>query len=391
MFECQDEWVFPLQLASMLFASVTGFAGIATFSSPSWQPWQHLSGVFDLTAPRSDGRLVAAAAGHLFLVTHDGTIAPFADGADGYHAASGPEAYIALSPGLHVAAAGCDFARDDLFVLRPGKPIGITRVDPGGRATNFADIGGIDSLNGIVFDTVGRFDHRLLVTGPHNQHSVVLAIDCKGEIVPITDAAPPLEGGLAVAPVGFGTHAGELIAPDENSGAMLAISAGGQSSLLVASGIAHGGDIGVESAAFVPPGFSAGGAAYVADRATANNPHAGTDTILRLSANELTAEGVREGDLLVGAEGGGVTINVHCATTCSARTIVSTATSAHLEGHLVLVANQQHPSTTSLPAVSDLGSQRSQTIFRLAIGVLVAAALFFFVALRVRRGGLRRP
>ncbi len=327
--------------------------------------------------------------GRLFLVTRDGTITPFADGSDGYHVASGPEAYIALSPGLHVSSAGCDFARDDLFVLRPGKPIGITRVDPSGHATNFADIGGTDSLNGIIFDTVGRFDHRLLVTGPHNQHSTLDAIDCKGGIVPITDAAPPLEGGLAVAPVGFGTHAGELIAPDENSGAMLAISAGGQSSLLVASGIAHGGDIGVESAAFVPLGFGAGGTAYVADRGTANNPHAGTDTILRLSANELTAEGVGEGDLLVAAEAGGVTINVHCASTCSAKTIVPTATSAHLEGHLVMVADQPHPSASSLPAVSDLGSQRAQEILRIAVGILVAAALFLLLARRVRRGPSR--
>ena len=380
-----------LHLAPFLLTWMIASSEFAAAAPPIWQPWQHLSGVFDLAGPRSDGRLVAAAAGKLFLVSREGTITPFADGPGGYNIASGPEAYIALSPGLHVAASGCDFARDDLFVLRPGKPIGVTRVDPSGRATNFADISGIDSLNGIVFDTVGRFDHRLIVTGPHNQHSVVLAIDCKGEIVPITDAAPPLEGGLAVAPVGFGTYAGELIAPDENSGAMLAISAGGQSSVLVASGIAHGGDIGVESAAFVPPGFSAGGTAYVADRGTANNPHAGTDTILRLSANELTAEGVGEGDLLVVAEGGGVTINVHCATTCSARTIVPTGTSAHIEGHLVLVANQPNPSASSLPAVSDLGSHRAQTIFRLAIGVLVAAALFFFVALRVRRGGLRRP
>ncbi len=389
MFECQDDLVVPLQLASLLSASIIRLAGIATFTSPSWQSWQHLSGVFDLTGPRSDGRLVAAAAGRLFLVTRDGTITPFADGSDGYHVASGPEAYIALSPGLHVSSAGCDFARDDLFVLRPGKPIGITRVDPSGHATNFADIGGIDSLNGIIFDTVGRFDHRLLVTGPHNQHSTLDAIDCKGGIVPITDAAPPLEGGLAVAPVGFGTHAGELIAPDENSGAMLAISAGGQSSLLVASGIAHGGDIGVESAAFVPLGFGAGGTAYVADRGTANNPHAGTDTILRLSANELTAEGVREGDLLVAAEGGGVTINVHCASTCSAKTIVPTATSAHLEGHLVMVADQPHPSASSLPAVSDLGSQRAQEILRIAVGILVAAALFLLLARRVRRGPSR--
>lgn len=382
--------VIPLQLASLLSASIIGLAGIATFTSPSWQSWQHLSGVFDLTAPRSDGRLVAAAAGRLFLVTRDGTITPFADGSDGYHVASGPEAYIALSPGLHVSAAGCDFAPDDLFVLRPGKPLGITRVDPGGHATNFADIGGVDSLNGIVFDTVGRFDHRLLVTGPHTQHSTVLAIDCKGGIVTVTDVAPALEGGLAVAPVGFGTHAGELIAPDENSGAMLAISAGGQTNLLVASGIAHGGDIGVESAAFVPPGFSAGGTAYVADRGTTNNPHPGTDTVLRLSSSELTAAGVRDGDLLVGAEGGGVTIHVRCATTCSATTIAPRDTTAHLEGHLVMVADQPPPSASSLPAVSDLGSQRAQMLLRVAVGILVAGALLL-VALRVRRSGVRRP
>ena len=390
MFDCQDVWVNPLQLASLLVTLITGLSGIATPTSPSWQPWQHLSGVFDLAGPRSDGRLVAAAAGRLFLVTRDGMITPFADGSDGYHAVSGPEAYIALSPSLHVSSADCDFARDDLFVLRPGKPIGITRVDPSGHATDFADIGGIDSLNGIVFDTVGRFDHRLLVTGPHNQHSIVLAVDCKGGIALVTDAAPPLEGGLAVAPVGFGPHAGVLIAPDENSGAMLAIGAGGQSSLLVASGIAHGGDIGVESAAFVPPGFSAGGTAYVADRGTANNPHPGTDTILRLSSNELTAEGVHEGDLLVGAEGGAVTIDVQCAYTCTARTIVSIDTTAHLEGHLVMVADQPRPPATSLPAVGDLGSQRTQTLVRVGFGVLVAAALLL-VALRTRRTGVRRP
>lgn len=382
----------PFQFASVSIGALLGLAGMAAGTSPSWQSWQHLPGVFDLAGPRSsDGRLLAAAGGRLFLTTRDGTTTPFADGVDGYHAASGPESYIALSTGLHVSASGCDFTPDDLFVLRPGTPLGITRVDPGGRATNFADIAGVDSLNGIVFDTVGRFDHRLLVTGPHNQHSTVLAIDCKGGIIPVTDAAPPLEGGLAVAPPGFGAHAGELIAPDENSGAMLAISAGGQSNVLVASGIAHGGDIGVESAAFVPPGFAAGGTAYVADRATANNPHPGTDTMLRLSSAELIDAGVREGDLLVAAEGGGVTIDVRCTRTCSATTIVPTATTAHIEGHLILVTDQPRPSARSLPAVGDLGSQRAQAIFRIAVGVLVAAALFFLVALRMRRRGPRRP
>src|SRR5947208_10641375 len=288
----------------------------------SWQPWQHLSGVFDLAGPRSDGRLVAAAGGRLFLVATDGAIAPFADGQGGYQVASGPEAYLDVSPGLHVGSANCNFARDDVFVIRPTPPIGITRVDPQGHASNFVDLTGVDSLNGIVFDTVGRFDHRLLVTGPHNSHLSVLAIDCKAGIVAISNAAPPAEGGLAVAPIGFGTHAGELIAPDESSGTVWAITASGQSTLLVASGIAHGGDIGVESAAFVPSGFMArGGTAYVADRATANNPHPGTDSILRMSSSDLAAASVRDTDLLIAAEGGAVTIRVRCSPTCAATTI----------------------------------------------------------------------
>src|SRR5438132_10106494 len=146
----------------------------------SWQPWQHLSGVFDLAGPRSDGRLVAAAGGRLFLVATDGAIAPsvatdgaiapFADGQGGYQVASGPEAYLDVSPGLHVGSANCNFARHDVFVIRPTPPIGITRVDAQGHATNFVDLTGVDSLNGIVFDTVGRFDHRLLVSGLRNQH-----------------------------------------------------------------------------------------------------------------------------------------------------------------------------------------------------------------------------
>ena len=381
--------VMQLVSPAVLLAWAIGSAGLGSVVGLSWQPWQHLAGVFDLAGPRSDGRLVTAAGGQLFLVTRDGTITPFADGPGGYKAPSGPESYIALSPGLHVAGASCDFAPDDLFVLRPGKPLGITRVDPGGHATNFADIAGVDSLNGITFDTVGRFDHRLLVTGPHNQHSTVLAIDCKGGVVPVTDAAPPLEGGLTVAPPGFGTYAGELIAPDENSGVMLAITATGHSSVLVASGIPDGGDIGVESAGFVPPGFSGGGTAYVADRGTANNPHPGTDTILRLSSTAVTGAGVRDGDLLVAAEGGAVTIDVRCATTCTTTTIVPTATTAHIEGHLIMIANQPHPTPSALPAVPDLGSQRAQLLFRVGIGVVVAAALFFLVAVRMRRARRR--
>ena len=374
----------PLVLAAWLIASTIGVATTAV--SPTWQSWQHLPGVFDLAGPRSDGRLVAAAGGRLFLVSADGTTAPFAEGSGGYRVASGPEAYIDVSSGLHVSGASCSFTPDDVFAIRPSAPLGITRVDAQGHVSNFVDVSGVDSLNGIVFDRVGRFDHRLIVTGPHNQHTTVLAIDCKGGILSITDSAPPVEGGLVIAPSTFGSHGGELIAPDENSGAVWSISASGQAELLVASGIPHGGDIGVESAGFVPPGFIAGGGfAYVADRATANNPHPGTDTILRIPAGMLGPAGVRDGDLLIAAEGGAVIIDVNCGTTCRAQTIVPSGTTAHVEGHLVIVADHPTATTSSLPAVSDLGSQRAQLLLRVIVVAVVTIGIAWAAWWGIRR------
>lgn len=153
---------------------------LATGGDPTWQPWLHVSGVFDLAGPRSDGRLVVNASRGLALLSTDGTLTPFAQGPGGYSGPAGAEAYIDLSPGLHVSSANCDFVPDDVFILRPGGAIGITRVDAGGRSSNFISLTGVDSLNGIAFDRTGRFDHRLLVTGPHQGKTVLFAIDCNG-------------------------------------------------------------------------------------------------------------------------------------------------------------------------------------------------------------------
>ncbi len=90
------------------------------------------------------------------------------------------------------------------------------------------------------------------------------------------------------------------------------------------------------------------------------------------------------------AEGGAVTIDVRCGTTCVRTVIAPTDTTAHIEGHLVLVVNQARPTASALPAVADLASQRAQLLLRLGIGVAAAAALLVLLALRVRRGG-RRP
>jgi hypothetical protein len=82
----------------------------------------------------------------------------------------------------------------------------------------------------------------------------VLATGCAGGVHAITSDAPAVEGGIAVAPASSGRYGGDLVAPGETSGCVVATGAEGSVVTLVVSGLPHGGDIGVESAGFVPPG-----------------------------------------------------------------------------------------------------------------------------------------
>ncbi len=139
-----------------------------------------------------------------------------------------------------------------------------------------------------------------------------------------------------VAPASFGRFAGELIAPDENSGRIYAISPDGRSTPLAPSGLARGGDVGVESAGFVPRGFASSSSALVADRRTPGNPHPGDDAVLRIGGSSLLAAGVREADLLVATEGGAETDAIRCGgSSCRVRHVADGPTGAHLEGHIV--------------------------------------------------------
>jgi hypothetical protein len=340
--------------------------------APAWQQWHHADGVFDVSGPRSDGRLVLATSGHMVLLDSAGRAAPFAGGSGGYADDAGTEAYLVVSPGLRVAGAGCDFARDDVFVLRLHKPFGVTRVTASGIAQPFATVPGLDSLNGIAFDTTGRFGRRLLVTGPAHGRTTVVALDCRGAAQVVIDTAPVLEGGIAVAPAGFSAFGGALIAPDELSGRIYAIDPDGTVRTVAESGLPVGGDIGVESAGFVPPGFSRGGSAYYADRATARNAHPGADSVLRLDASVLTHAGVRDGDMLVATEGGAALIAVHCAASCQVTQVVGAPTAAHGEGHVTLVAN---PALGPRPAGAGTGPPPLVAgIAALAVLLLVAAA-----------------
>ena len=146
---------------------------------------------------------------------------------------------------------------------------------------------------------------------------------------------PATEGGITVAPASFGRYGGDLIAPGETSGRIFAIRPDGTVATLAVSGLPRGGDIGVESTGFIPPGFNGSGPAFLADRYSKGNKHPGTNSILRFPGPELVKSGVRAGDLLVATEASAQTIVIRCATSCTVRHIADGPAITHAEGHIV--------------------------------------------------------
>ncbi|HEY3116237.1 MAG TPA: hypothetical protein VGK54_05805 [Chloroflexota bacterium] len=326
---------FALVLLSSLASPV-----IASAQPIPWERWQHLEGVVDVGSPRSDGKLVVMAAGYLFLVSPVGSIEPFARGSDGFAGPADAEPYFVVAPVLPLAP-DCIFRVDDVFILDVGYPSGVIRVDGAGRASHFATVQDVDSLYGIAFDTTGGFGYKLLVTGQHSGITTVAAVDCRGRVTIVTDSAPVVEGGVAVAPPGFGSFGGYLIAPDELSGLLWAIGPDGAASTVAVPDLPTGRDTGVESMGFVPPGFVSGrGFAYLADRGTPGNSFPGTDSLLRLPAAALAVAGVQDGDLLVATEGGGLTVAIHCDSICTSTQVAAGPSIGHIEGHIVFVPDR---------------------------------------------------
>jgi hypothetical protein len=323
-----------LALAGLALALVAcGAAGgaprarsAATPRRAHWTAFRHAVRPVDLAGPRADGTFVLEANGRLWTLTPSGRATPI-DPA--YRVSAGEEPYIALAP-----RGGC-FARGAVYAIRLHAGRGITEIDRAGHVRRVAAITAPGLINGIAFDTTGRFGHRLLVTVNAGSRTTVLAIDCRGRVRTLTRAAPRVEGGIAVAPASFGRFAGELIAPDEIGGNLYAISPSGASTLLAASGIAHGQDTGVESEAFMPARHLR--PVLVSDRLTPRNHHPGDDVILRIGASALRAAGVRPGDLLVAGEGGAQTVAVHCGfAACTVTHVADGPPQAHVEGHIAV-------------------------------------------------------
>ena len=300
--------------------------------SAVWLVYRHLPGVVDLAGPRGDGSFLVAAAGRLFVLEPDGMLSPFARGTGGYLTATGTEPYLVLAGGDAVRGTQCSFENGTAFALEPGARPGIVMISPQGRARRFASLPPGRFLSGIAFDSTGRFGHRLLGTAGSGGRTTVFGIGCDGRLSTVAAGAPAVEGGIAVAPATFGRFGGDLIAADETSGRVYAVDPAGQVITLAQPALPAGGDIGVESAGFVPPRAAA---AYLADRFTPGNKHPGDDAILRLSAADLARAGIRAGDLLVATEGGAKTIDVRCAATCTVRYVAAGPAIAHAEGHIV--------------------------------------------------------
>jgi hypothetical protein len=219
-----------------------------------------------------------------------------------------------------------------VYALRLSKGRGVVAIGSTGRTRRLASINAPGLIDGIAFDRTGSFGHRLLVTVNAGPRTTVVAIGCGGHVTTITRSAPRVEGGIAVAPRTFGRFAGDLIAPSETTGQIWAIAPSGRSALLARSGLPHGGDIGVESEAFVAAG---GQEALVADRLTPGNRHPGDDVVLRIGASALRAAGVLPGDLLVATEGGALTDGVRCTPSgCRVRFVANGPAVAHVEGHI---------------------------------------------------------
>jgi hypothetical protein len=302
----------------------------------AWAVFRHLAGVVDLAGPRGDGSFVVAAAGRLLMMDRDGTLGPLARGAGGYQTTMGTEPYLVLTSSYPSEPSHCSFGDATIFALEPVTRPGVIMISPRGQARRFASLPPGGFLSGIAFDGTGRFGHRLLVTDRLGDRTTVFGLGCDGRLSTVAAGAPVVEGGIVVAPAGFGRFGGDLIAADETSGRVYAMNPAGQVIMLVRSGLPAGGDIGVESAGFVPPGAVA---AYLADRFSVRNKHPGDNAILRLSAADLARAGISAGDLLVAAEGGARTIDVRCAAACTVRYVAAGPAIAHAEGHIVFASS----------------------------------------------------
>jgi hypothetical protein len=327
-----------LVIVAALLTSVAATAP-ASASRPAWHSARGVDEAVDLAGPRSDGRLVVATTGGsgglLSLWTPLGSLSPFARGAGGYSSASG-EPYIDVASGRVFRHRHCSFGRDSVYAIDQSATPGVVRVSRKGITSRFAELPVGSVPEGITFDRVGGFGYRLLVADRVGGSTTVFGIDCRGRLRSFARGAPGVEGGIRVAPHGFGRFGGDLIMPDELSGNIYATSPSGTTRLVVNAGTPAGGDVGVESLGFVPRTFDRRRfGAFVASAHGDSNFGPGSKSILTLTPAALRRTGIGAGDLLGVSELAATTVAIHCTRRCTPRTVAEGPAAGHIEGHVV--------------------------------------------------------
>jgi hypothetical protein len=316
-------------------------------------------GIVDLVGPRADGALVAAAGDRLVLVREDGSTAPFTS----LTGDVSPLTHIAMAPGLDVPGSGCRFGAGEVYAIQSA-PQAVVSVPADGQPFRLVEPPPTDRLTGIAFDATGRFGNQLLVAGRKGDRTVLFSIDCRGRLRTLTESAPPMAGGMAVAPQMFGNHGGDLIGADEVSGDLVFIRYDGTSGILINPGLPAGRDAGPASVGFLPPGFiGRAGTAYVADR--------GAGAVWRLTEDRFSQVGIDENDLMVATEANGLTRVIRCRATCRVFPLGG-APGARFQGHITVVLG---PAPPPLPRAGDLGT----LIFVISTGVIVAGGVVLFL------------
>jgi DNA-binding beta-propeller fold protein YncE len=303
-------------------AVALGLAGVA---APAH--WTHVAtapGIVDVVKLYGSGQLVVSTRDGLFEV-HGAQLRAFAT----YKPNEGGEQYAAVVPALR--SGGCTWQRNDIFVIDASATPGVVRVPHGGTASRFAELPKGEFPSGITWDSEGAFGHRLLVTTVLKENTNVYAIDCSGRTTVIRLAGPRVEGGIVVAPRGFGRFGRRLLAANELNGTIYAFDAKGRNTVVATPPVRVGGDLGIESLGF-SPGPSA--IAYLADLGAPNSPTKGTDSLLKLATK------LPRGTLVAVAEGGATTVSITCKKACTARQIADGPARTHSEGHVTYAPSQ---------------------------------------------------
>jgi hypothetical protein len=228
------------------------------------------------------------------------------------------EKYIAINPGLGPWANKAHYVYvaqgNEIYEIGPdGTNVSLfasivqaVEREPGGNVT----LPG--SLTGITFDSVGTFNHDMIVTFCARSTDLdlggVLRVDSIGAVTSVTDIPEVPIHGPAVAPAGFGPHGGEIWVAAEGSGMVYAV----RSDSTIMS-VTNMNEIpGAENVRVIPGKLTelgaSGGVYFAADYPGRITMYAASD-FAHLAGNVLVGQKVSGGGIMMISESGG-TYNV---------------------------------------------------------------------------------